>query len=569
MQLTILFVELNDRDLISLGQCIDREEARDQKRSFLYQVHAPTDWSELGGGHVGSDEETDDGAGGGISDETVSAVDSPPPDAAAVQVVQAESPLPHNLPDVVKNINKEEETPTSLESSSSSVEVVENAVPDSESVEEPLGTEPTPSTSKASVGAKPAAASTSKSFAAKRKASIDEMGGHQHKKSKGEVSDDDEDDDDALFSHVRGKSIKGKNVRPKKSLKSSQAELEREKEDDVVVKLEEEEEEEVEEKEDMKIEEEDEDGENGDDDNVFHEDEDEDESIWEHSKRASLEKMRRKVAYSEKAAIERVGAEIEKELEMEGDFAPQKTSSRESTKRDTAKAQRGHRYARLMDSSEDEHDEDLLNVANRNQARSLRGQKMSDIILGKVPKVTLARLEPPRGTTSALISADGKSILRWMRWTVHKMNSPDALNEPLFEYEGDDVNVKDEVSSGSSNQKKKKLSELSGSDSSSPLVSSHADESSLEEGEIGEIKRGKTIRKKKKIKRSIGKSFGSSSSEEEEEGGCEPSLSTKGLNFSQVEEVIEIGRIDLALYFRLFACTLFFLRRLGFGILPL
>ena len=59
IQLTILFVELNDRDLISLGQCIDREEAKDQKRCFLYQVHAPTDWSELGGGHIDSDEETD------------------------------------------------------------------------------------------------------------------------------------------------------------------------------------------------------------------------------------------------------------------------------------------------------------------------------------------------------------------------------------------------------------------------------------------------------------------------------------------------------------------------------
>ena len=400
IQLTILFAELNDRDLISLGQCIDREEARDQKRSFLYQVHAPTDWSELGGGHIDSDEETDDG-GGGISDETASAADSPPPEAGAAQVVEVESP-PQNLPDVVKNIKKEEETEIKLESSSSSVEVAEILLDSSpESVEKPLEIEPTPSTSKSPTRAK-LIASTSKPVAAKRKASRDEMGAKRE---------------------------------------------------------------------------------------------------------------------------------------------------------------------RLMDSSEDEHDEDLLNLTNCNQARNIQGRRLSGGGKAKILKVTLTRLEPPRGATSALISTDRMSILRWMRWTVHKKTSPDALNEPLFEYEGGDVNVKDEVSNSSCNQKKRKLSELSISDSSSPLVSSHADESSLEEGEIGEIKRGKTRRRRKKTKRSIGKAFQPSSSSSEEEGDlgeCEPSISnTKGLNFSQVEEVIEVGIIIIGIiYFWIFAVTVYILHQI-------
>ena len=485
---TILLAELNDRDLVSLGQCIDREEARDQKRCFLYQVHAPTDWSELGGGHVDSDEETDDG-GGGISDETASAAESPPPDAAAIQVIEVDSP-PHNLPDVVKNIKKEEDSEINLESSSSSMEVAENVVECDSSESSPkrhIKTEPTPSTSKTSPKAKPTA-STSKTLATKRKASTEEMGGRQHKRSKGEdnssekcASSDDYDDD--LFSHVRGKSIKQKNVKPEKSLKSSQAEEEDERDGRVVEEVEED----VDEKEEMNFE------------NV---DDNEGDDV--------------------------------KELEIEGDFVPQRTSSKKSTKR-------GHRSARLMDSSEDEHDEDLLNCANRKQARSLRGRRLSGSMYAKIPKVSLERLERPRGATSAVISGDGKSVLRWMRWTVHKMTSPDALNEPLFEYEGDDVNVKDEVASGKSDQKKKKLSQLSSSDSSSPLVSSHTEESSLEEGEIGEMKRGKArCRKKKRRKRSIGKSFEPSSSSEEE-GECEPPLSTKGLNFSQIEEVIEVS----------------------------
>ena len=91
-------------------------------------------------------------------------------------------------------------------------------------------------------------------------------------------------------------------------------------------------------------------------------------------------------------------------------------------------------------------------------------------------------------------------------------------------------------------QKKRKLFELSDGDSSSPLVSSNAEESSLEEGEIRKNKKEKQKRRKKRTKRNIIKSFeASSSSEEVDENQPSTSSAKEALNFSQVEEVIEVG----------------------------
>ena len=179
-------------------------------------------------------------------------------------------------------------------------------------------------------------------------------------------------------------------------------------------------------------------------------------------------------------------------------------------------------------------------AGGRRQRKKSKGE--ADV---KIPKIALVRLEPrpPKGASSALISEDGKSILRWMRWTFHKRTTQDALNEPLSRVEGGvEINVKDEISSKKSTmQKKRKLCELTSGESSSPLVSSHAEES-LEEGEIRKTKMEKPKRRKKRTKRNIIKSFeANSSSEEVEENQPSTSSAMEALNFSQVEEVIEVG----------------------------
>ena len=484
------FAELNDRELISLGQSLNREQARDQKRCFLYQVHAPTDWGELGGGnHVDSDEETDDG-GGGMSDETASPADSPPPPggagAAQPDVEEEEPSKPQNLPDVVKTIKKEEETLASPESSPSSEEVAEGfrLEPSSPSVkveeivlldsspeaaERPAKTKPVPSTSKSSPESKHAA-STSKTG---------NGGGGRYGAGCGLRTSPESsgDENETTFSSSK---VKGEE-RERESAESVRKGMVNSGGGGRALKQ-----------------------------LTFKTTDDDDDTAAADERPSSA---------SGHYSNSRTGRPAYRSSSNDSDRGSQSPPFRNSAKRKASASNE---------------------AGGRRQRKKSKGE--ADV---KIPKIALVRLEPPKGASSALISEDGKSILRWMRWTFHKKRTPqDALNEPLSRVEGGvEINVKDEISSKrSAIQKKRKLFELSDGDSSSPLVSSNAEELSLEEGEIRKTKNEKPKRRKKRTKRNIVKSFeASSSSEDVEENQPTTSSAKEALNFSQVEEVIEVG----------------------------
>ncbi len=95
---------MNDRNLIGVGKDISRQEAKGEKRTFLYEVKAPKDWAQGGADndHVAADDDTEEEAASS-DDTSVSASSSPKPQQRKDgPPVRQSTGKDSNLPDLVK-----------------------------------------------------------------------------------------------------------------------------------------------------------------------------------------------------------------------------------------------------------------------------------------------------------------------------------------------------------------------------------------------------------------------------------------------------------------------------------